>query len=57
MIRPNGDKDMTHGVKPDYYDEQTIEDTEKNIDIILKYTLDLMEKTKHDKKHIIKKII
>jgi C-terminal processing protease CtpA/Prc len=48
IIRPNGDKDMTHGVKPDYYIEQTIEDTENNIDTILKYTLDLIEKTKHN---------
>ena len=24
MIRPNGDKDMRHGVKPDFYVEQTI---------------------------------
>ncbi len=57
MIRPNGDKDITHSVKPDYYDEQTIEDAEKNIATILNYTIDLMEKTKHDIKHIIKKII
>jgi hypothetical protein len=40
---------MTHGVKPDYYIEQTIEDTENNIDNILKYTLDLIEKTKHNR--------
>lgn len=48
MIRLSGDTDMTHGVIPDYYVEQTIEDTEKDIDTILKYTLDLMEKTKHN---------
>ena len=48
MIRPNGDTDMTHGVIPDYYVEQTIEDTEKNIDTIFTYTLDLIEKTKHN---------
>jgi len=47
-IRYSGDIDMTHGVKPDYYIEQTIEDTENNIDTILKYTLDLIEKTKHN---------
>lgn len=44
MIRINGDTDMTHGVIPDYYVEQSIEDTGKDIDTILKYTLDLMEK-------------
>jgi len=43
MIRPSGDKDMTHGVIPDYYVEQTIEDTEKDIDTILNYTFDLIE--------------
>lgn len=48
MIRINGDTDMTHGVIPDYYIEQTIEDTEKNIDTILNYTFDLIEKTKHN---------
>lgn len=44
MIRISGDTDMTHGVIPDYYVEQTIEDSEKNIDTILNYTLDLIEK-------------
>jgi len=48
MIRPNGDTDMTHGVIPDYYVEQTIEDTEKNIDTIFTYTFDLIEETKHN---------
>jgi len=48
MIRPNGDKDITHGVIPDYYVEQTIDDSKKNIDTILAYTLDLIEKTKHN---------
>ena len=46
MIRPNGNKDMSHGVRPDYYVEQTIDDTEKNIDTILTSTLDLIEKNK-----------
>ena len=44
MIRPSGDQDMTHGVIPDYYVEQTIEDTEKDIDTILKKALDLIGK-------------
>lgn len=48
MIRPNGSTDMTHGVIPDYYVEQTIDDSKKNIDTILAYTLDLIEKTKHN---------
>ena len=48
MIRINGDTDMTHGVIPDYYIEQTIEDTVKNIDTILNYTFDLIDKTKHN---------
>jgi Periplasmic protease len=48
MIRPNGNTDMTHGVIPDYNVEQTIEDTEKNEDTILNYTLDLIDKTKHN---------
>lgn len=47
MIRPNGDKDMTHGVIPDYYVEQTIDASKKDIDTILAYTLDLIKKTKH----------
>lgn len=44
MIRVSGDTDMTHGVIPDYYVEQTIGDTEKDIDTILKKVLDLIEK-------------
>ena len=43
MIRVSGDIDMTHGVIPDHYVEQKIEDTEKNIDTILEYTLDLIK--------------
>lgn len=49
MIRPNGSTDMTHGVVPDYHIEQTTEDTEKNIDTTLNFTLDLIEKTKHNR--------
>jgi hypothetical protein len=49
IVRPNGNIDMTHGVIPDYRVEQTIEDTEKNEDTILNLTLELIEKTKHNK--------
>ncbi|WP_372642180.1 S41 family peptidase [Ancylomarina sp.] len=48
MIRPNGNTDMSHGVIPDYNVEQSIEDTENNEDTILNFTLDLIEKTKHN---------
>lgn len=42
MIRPSGDTDMTHGVIPDYYVEQTLEDTNNHIDTVLEYTLRLI---------------
>lgn len=48
IIRPNKNLDMTHGVIPDYHVEQSIMDTEKNEDTILNFTLDLIEKTKHN---------
>ncbi len=48
QIRPYGDTDMTHGVIPDFYVEQTTEDTEKNLDTVLEYTLDLIDKTNHN---------
>ena len=48
IIRPNGDTNMTQGVIPDYHVEQTMEDTEKNEDSVLNFTLDLIEKTKHN---------
>jgi hypothetical protein len=44
MVRPSGGTDMTHGVIPDYYIEQTIEDTNNNIDTALEYTLRLINK-------------
>ena len=44
MIRVSGNTDMTHGVRPDYYVEQSIEDTEKNIDTILEKAKSLIEK-------------
>jgi hypothetical protein len=44
MIRPNGDTDMTHGVIPDYYVEQKIEDTNNNIDTALEFILGLINK-------------
>lgn len=49
MIRYSGDINMKHGVIPDYHVEQTTENSGKNKDAILDFTIELIQKTKHNK--------
>jgi C-terminal processing protease CtpA/Prc len=42
MVRPNGDPDVTRGILPDYEVRQSFEDTQKNEDTVLKFTLNFI---------------